>query len=105
MMETILETRTTSSAHWPVPKSARFAVALWFFFNGVLFASWVARIPAIQTALGLNHGMLGLTLFGVALGALFAMPLAGWCSSRFGSRRVTQWVAIAYGATLPFLAL
>lgn len=105
MMEAVIETRTIGSATSAAPKAARAAVALCFFLNGVLFASWVARIPAIQSTLGLNHATLGLVLFAVALGALFAMPLAGWGSARFGSHRVTQWVAAAYCLTLPFLAL
>jgi MFS family permease len=101
-METVLDTHTVSSAHWlKPPKAARLAVALCFFLNGALFASWVSRIPAVQTARGLSHATLGLALFGVALGALVAMPVAGWCASRFGSRRVTQVVAIAFCATLP----
>jgi MFS family permease len=46
-----------------------------------------------------------MALFGIALGALFTMPLAGWCAARLGSHWVTQVVAIAYCLTLPFLAL
>lgn len=105
MTETLIDTRVTSSANWSKPKAARLAVALCFFLNGALFASWVSRIPAIETSLGLNHAVLGMALFGVALGALFSMPVAGWCASRYGSDRVTQVVAVAYCAMLPFLAL
>jgi MFS family permease len=105
MIDTAIDSRIVSSANWPKPSAARVAVALCFFLNGMLFASWVSRIPAVQTALGLNHAMLGLALFGVALGALFAMPLAGWGISRFGSRRTTQVIAAAYCVAMPFLAL
>ena len=87
------------------PAAARVAVAMLFFMNGALFASWVARIPAIRSALGLSHATLGLVLLAAALGALIAMPVAGWCVSRFGSRRVSQIAAIVFGAILPGLAL
>lgn len=105
MSEMLMEARTGSSARLSKPRAARFAVALCFFLNGVLFASWVSRIPAVQARLGINHAELGMALFGVALGALFAMPLAGWCISRFGSNRVTQYVGIIYFVALPLLAV
>lgn len=89
----------------PLPVAARRAVLLLFFINGGLFASWVSRIPALQVKLGLSHGTLGLALLGMATGALISMPLAGWCSSRFGSHRVCQLSAVLYSAALPLLAL
>jgi MFS family permease len=75
-----------------------------FFTNGLLLATWVSRIPAIRTSLGLSHGTLGVVLLGVALGALMAMPVAGWGAARFGSHRVCRVVAVAFCATLPWLA-
>lgn len=105
MMESLIDIRTPISTNWSEPKPARLAVSLCFFLNGALFASWVSRIPAVQAGLGINHATLGMALFGVALGALFAMPLAGWCAARYGSDRVTQVVSIAYCMALPFLAL
>lgn len=105
-METLVDHPSSAAVRlWHPPRTARFAVAGLFFMNGVLFASWVSRIPAVQAALGLNHQALGLVLLGVALGALVAMPLAGWYVSRVGSHRVTQFTAVAYLATLPWLAL
>jgi MFS family permease len=76
-----------------------------FFLNGILFATWVSRIPFIQADRGLSHGSLGLALLAMALGALIAMPLAGWTSARFGSHRVTQLCAALYCGALPVLAL
>jgi hypothetical protein len=77
LKETVFDTRVTSSANWQKPKVARLAVSLCFFLNGTVFASWIARIPRVQSSLGMSHATLGLALFGVALGALFAMPLTG----------------------------
>jgi MFS family permease len=87
------------------PVAARVAVGLIFFGNGVLNASWVSRIPAVQSGLTLSHETLGLVLFGLALGALVAMPLAGWATSRFGSRRVCQFMAVLSCASLPLAAI
>ena len=89
----------------PVPRSARLAVALLFFLNGAVFATWVTRIPAIQSKLLLTPGQLGLALLGTAAGALVAMNLSGFLSARFGSRSVTTIAALCLCAILPLLAL
>src|SRR6266487_808531 len=54
---------------------ARLAVTVVFFINGFVFSNWVPRIPAIQQQLELSPGMLGLALWGIAIGALFALGL------------------------------
>lgn len=89
----------------PVPRSARMAVAILFFLNGAIFATWVTRIPAVQARLLLNPGELGLALLGTAAGALVAMNLSGYLSARFGSRSVTTIAAMCLCAVLPLLAL
>ena len=85
---------------------ARFAVAAVFFIDGLGFANWVVRIPAVQERLGLGEGALGVALLGVAVGALIAMPLAGRLVAVRGSRPVTRVAALAFAATiaLPGLA-
>ena len=87
------------------PKAARWAVKLLFFLNGALFATWAARVPAVQAARGLNNGELGLALLAMATGAVFAMPLAGWLGARFGSDKVCKTTALIYCVLLPGLAL
>jgi MFS family permease len=84
--------------------SARGAVTAYFLVNGILFGTWVARIPAIQSARELSHGTLGLALLAIALGALLAMPVAGRLMGRHGSQRITQLSVIVYAAMLPALA-
>lgn len=84
---------------------ARFAVSTVFFLLGLLFASWVSRIPAVAEHLNLNEAQLGVALLGVAVGALLAFPLSGWATSRFGSRMPT-WVGITFMAVaLPLVTL
>ena len=88
-----------------VPQSARVGVAILFFLNGMSFATWATRIPAVQARLALTPGELGLTLFGTAAGALVAMNLSGYLAARFGSRSVTTIAALSLCLMLPLLAL
>jgi MFS family permease len=76
------------------PRQARAAVASIFFLNGIIFGSWAARIPAVRDHVGLSDGGLGLALACGAIGAIVAMPLAGACATRIGSRRATR---VAFG--------
>ena len=88
-----------------VPRSARFAVAMLFFLTGVTFASWAARIPAVQTRLGLSPGELGVALLAIAAGELVFMNLAGYLAARFGSRSVTVIASVCLSGMLPIVAL
>jgi hypothetical protein len=79
---------------------ARNAVAVVFALNGFAFASWVARIPEVRTALGLTPGQLGLLLLGLAAGAVLALPTAGPLVHRSGAGRVVGSAAVLAGAGL-----
>ena len=87
-----------------VPTPARRAVTTLFLVNGGLFATWVSRLPAIETSRGMSHAELGLALFAMALGAMIAMPLAGILSTRIGSDRVCRGAVLVYAGMLPLLA-
>jgi MFS family permease len=76
-----------------------------FFANGAGFSSWVARIPAVQSKLGLGEGELGVALFGAAIGLMLAVPATGLLVLRRGSRWVTTASALAYSLVLPLIAL
>lgn len=84
---------------------ARRAVSIMFVANGIAFASWAARVPAVRERLGLRDGELGLALLGVACGAILAFRAAGPLIARFGSRRVTRVSAVLLCAALPLPAL
>jgi len=88
-----------------VPTAARRAVATLFLVNGMLFATWVSRIPAIETGRGMTHAVLGLALFALALGAMISMPLSGLLISRIGSDRVCRMAVLFYAGMLPLVAL
>jgi HAD superfamily hydrolase (TIGR01509 family) len=81
----------------------RVAITLFFFADGLLIGSWAARIPAVQDQAELTNTQLGLALFAMSLGALVAMPVAGWLGERIGSRAVLI-TALVGGAVSLFLA-
>src|SRR5712692_5729120 len=97
---------TVRGAPAPSPARARGAVSLCFFVNGVVFASWVPHIPDLKTRLGITDGGLGLVLLSTAVGAVLALPAAGWLIGRLGSRAVTSASALGLSAAvvLPVLA-
>lgn len=82
---------------------ARRSVAAVFFVNGAVLGSWAPQVPIFKERLGLSAGDLGLGLLVIAIGAVTAMPAAGYLSGRFGSSTVTRTAAIVM--TLVFLGL
>jgi fucose permease len=83
------------------PVTARRAVSTIFFVNGMVLASWLPHIPAVKGRLAISDGELGLVLLCMAIGALLALPVAGWLVARAGSRRITSAAALALCAALP----
>jgi HAD superfamily hydrolase (TIGR01509 family) len=86
-------------------RSARAAITLVFFADGLLIGSWAARIPAVQRQTELTSGKLGIALFAMSLGALLAMPTAGRLSERIGSRPVTLAALLGGGVALLLTAV
>jgi fucose permease len=77
----------TTRAPAAVVERARVAVALVFALNGLVFASWVSRLPAVREALGLSTGQLGLLLLCVSIGSVLGLPTSGPLIARFGPSR------------------
>lgn len=100
-----MQTEQIQSTTTSAPRAARAAVAVLFFLVGVMFATWAARIPAVQARLALSPGELGFALLGTATGELVTMNLAGYLAARFGSRLVTIIAALCFCVMLPLLAL
>lgn len=86
---------------WVHPPSR--AVALVFALVSLFVGSWFARIPEVQSALGLSEATLGLVLLGMPLGTLIVMPLTGWLVAEWGAGPVTFVAALGQG--VPFLFL
>lgn len=69
---------------------AKVAVAVAFIANGLAFASWISRLPAVRDALGLSPGQLGLLLLCLSTGAVVALPLSGLVIHRLGPARTVM---------------
>ncbi len=89
------------SAVPPVSKRAhRIAVSVLFYIQGLGFASWASRIPAIQQKLDLSEAELGMVLFAIPVGLMLSLPFAGWLTAKYGSKKIALTSAFFYGIIL-----
>src|SRR5687768_5157117 len=89
-MASIVMSPVPTPGAWHLISSPRRAVFLVFLVHGAVFASWVARIPAIKGELRLGDAELGLVLLCGTFGGVIALPLAGWLVARKGSRTTVE---------------
>ncbi|MGE8243772.1 MAG: MFS transporter [Sphingobacterium sp.] len=82
----------------------RIAVSLFFFCQGIAFASWASRIPVIKERLHLSEGQLGTILLMLPVGQLVTMALSGKLVTKYGSAKVLRIVPIAYALVLCSIA-
>jgi MFS family permease len=83
----------------------RTALGSMFFFMGLCFSSWAARIPDIQAKFQLSEGQLGTLLLFLPLGSMLGLPIAGWSVHHYGSRRVIMIGSFVYAMTLSLIGL
>ncbi len=83
----------------------RIAVSIFFFCQGITFATWASRIPDLKTALSLSDAALGSILLALPAGQLVTLPFSGRIVARFGSRNVIRIALILYTIGLTNLAL
>jgi MFS family permease len=69
---------------------ARVGLLATFFFMGVVSMAWVARIPEIRDANGLNNGQLGLILISSTIGAILGAQLTGRLVHSYGTQAVIR---------------
>lgn len=86
-------------------KKVRLAVSLFYFGQGLCFASWASRIPDLKSALQLSDAQLGSILLALPLGQLLTMPVSGRLTTIFGSKRMLTIGAPLYAFALTNLAL
>lgn len=58
--------------------------------SGLVFASWVSRIPAIRDDLGLSSGQVGLMLLCMSLGSFASVAASGLIVLRLGSKLTSR---------------
>jgi fucose permease len=85
--------------------AARNAVGLAFLLNGLVFSSWVSRIPGLRESFDLTNGGLGLVLLAIALGSVLALPTTGAAITRWGTVRIVRVGALAATAGMLAAAL
>lgn len=78
----------------------RWVIALFFFLAGLLTASWSSRIPEIQHKLRLDNAALGMVLFGIPLGLVIGLLLAGRLVAHHGAKRMMLMAAITGSVVL-----
>lgn len=78
----------------------RVSISLFFFFYGFTFASWASRIPNIQQALDLSETRLGATLLAMPVGSFLTLPVSGYLTAKFGSRKVVMVSSVLYACLL-----
>jgi predicted MFS family arabinose efflux permease len=79
---------------------ARAATTAIFFATGGIFASWGARIPAVQERLDLSAGELAIAILGIEGGAVLGLPLGGALTTRIGSRTTLRIGFVAYASAM-----
>ncbi|MGH2623038.1 MAG: MFS transporter, partial [Sphingobacterium sp.] len=82
------------NASQSVKNRIRIAVGLFYFGQGLAFATWASRIPTIKSALGLSEGELGTILLMLPIGQLVTMPISAALVNKYGSQRVLPWSSI-----------
>ena len=87
------------------PNRIRLAVSLFYFGQGIAFASWASRIPEIKHSLNLSDGELGSILLALPLGQLITMPVSGRLVTRYGSKKILTITAPLYVLALSNLGL
>lgn len=95
----------TQTATGPQLKAAAAATFLIFGVNGLVFASWAARIPAVTDTLQITSGQMGTLLLCVAVGSLIALPTAGHVVGRLGTANTVRAAGLLAAAAGVGIAL
>ncbi len=77
------------------------ALAAVFFSNGLVYASYVPRLPEIRDQSGVSLTVLGLALTAGSLAGLVGSFFAGIVIPRFGSKRIVVVGGALYAVALP----
>jgi MFS family permease len=96
--------RTVADVDLSRVEGAKVAVAVAFAMNGIGYAGWFSRAPAVRADLGLSSAGFGLLLLCIAGAALVALPLSGPLVHRVGPARTVLLGSISVALGLAGLA-
>jgi MFS family permease len=88
-----------------VDKRALRAIAIQFFVNGALFASFIPRLPEIRDHVGISTAGIGLLTSIAGVTGLIASATVGRAIARFGTRRVMLVAGTLVSLSLPIVGL
>lgn len=77
------------------------SVATQFFANGVVYATFIPRLPEIRDRVGISIGTLGVVLMLGSLAGLVGSLFTGRVIARMGTRRVLIWGGLLSVGSLP----
>ena len=97
----------TSTRAQPAAETTRARAAVYVVFaaNGLAFASFASRTPAIRDALGLSTAQLGLLLLCLSGGSIAGLPASGPIVARLGPGRTVLAGAASVGLGLVLLGV
>jgi MFS family permease len=81
----------------------RIAIAVFFFVNGFLYANCTGRLPELKDYFNVSNSTLGTMLFTTAIGALVAMPITGWLTTRYNSGKLTIYTGLLFCCIVPLI--
>lgn len=85
-------------------RKRRNALFAFFFIPGLSMASWVTRTPAIRDTLGVSIAEMGSILFGLSVGSMSGILLAGWLVDRCGTKSIMAAGLWCIVAAMAFIA-
>lgn len=85
-------------------RKRRNALFAFFFIPGLSMASWVTRTPAIRDTLGVSIAEMGSILFGLSVGSMSGILLAGWLVDRYGTKSIMAAGLWCIVAAMAFIA-
>ncbi len=84
-------------------RTHRLAVFSLFVVNGFLYASWAARVPALQELYGVGDAAFGLVLICASGGAFVSMPFSAYVNARYGVVPVSVVTGVGYAAAVALM--
>jgi MFS family permease len=88
-----------------IDRRALASVAAQFFVNGMLFASFVPRLPEIRDQIDIGNDALGRLLAIGALSGVIGSLIVGRMLERFGTRRLLIYAGVLLCASLPIIGV
>ncbi|MFD1715177.1 MFS transporter [Amnibacterium flavum] len=80
-------TSPTPSLTRPQISAWRNAIFVTFGLSGLAIATWLSRVPTVRDQLEVSTSVIGIVLFGVAVGSILGLTAAGHVIARIGAAR------------------